>query len=194
MPSRSIDRRQLLVGSAAVAATAAQARSVFAQGAASSSRVVVGVQGTPRTLEPVMEFSNVLWRVGYNVFESLLGIDYAGDQSIKPVLASAWKRVSPTVLELTLREGIRFHNGEIMGVEDVLFSFGEERMMGEKAPGRLVAQTFVGTIERVEGVDARTVRVVTRAPDPLLEQRLAGWGAQIVSKKGYQAAGSFDAW
>jgi peptide/nickel transport system substrate-binding protein len=66
--------------------------------------------------------------------------------------------------------------------------------MGENAPGRAIAQIFVGTIERVEAVDERTVRVVTRASDPLLEQRLADWGAQIICKKAFLAAESFEAW
>jgi peptide/nickel transport system substrate-binding protein len=67
-------------------------------------------------------------------------------------------------------------------------------MLSEAAPGRAVAQVFVGTIERVEAVDPLVVRIVTRTTDPLLEQRLAGWGGQIVRKKSYPAAPSFEAW
>ena len=35
---------------------------------------------------------------------------------------------------------------------------------------------------------------MTREPDPLIERRLAGWGAQIVSKRAFLAAGDWDAW
>jgi peptide/nickel transport system substrate-binding protein len=196
MLMNSISRRRLLEGAAVAGIVATTPGAGFAQtgSPARATRLTVGVQGTPRTLEPLREFSNVLWRVGYNVFEGLLGVDYRGTQAIKPLLARAWTRVSPTVMELTLKDGVRFHNGEVMTAEDVTFSFGQERMMGENAPGRAIAQIFVGTIERVEAVDERTVRVVTRAPDPLLEQRLADWGAQIICKKAFLAAGSFEAW
>jgi peptide/nickel transport system substrate-binding protein len=38
------------------------------------------------------------------------------------------------------------------------------------------------------------VRIITRQPDPLIERRLAGWGAQIISKRAFLAAKDWDAW
>jgi peptide/nickel transport system substrate-binding protein len=184
-------RRTFTSGLAAAAALAASGQTAGAQ---SLRRLTVGIQGTPRSLEPLREFSNVAWRVGYNIFEGLLGIDYKNGLAVVPSLAESHRRLSPTVLEFTLKDGVRFHDGEIMTAEDVAFSFGPERMTGDKAPGRAIANVFVGTIERVEAVDRRTVRVATRATDPLIEQRLAGWGAQVVSKKAFLAAPSFEAW
>ncbi len=160
----------------------------------SGGRLVVATQGSPRSLEPTREFSNVSWRIGYNVFEGLIRVDYKNEMKLVPGLAQAWRRLSPTILELTLKDGVRFHDGQVMTAEDVEFSFGAERMMGEAAPGRAIARIFVGTIARVDAVDARTVRVTSHAPDPLLEQRLAGWAGQVISKRAYLAAPSFEAW
>ena len=185
------NRRNFTLGLAAAGALAASGRAAEAQGA---RRLVVGIQVTPRSLEPLREFSNVAWRVGYNIFESLLGIDYKNGLAVVPALAESHRRISPTVIEFTLKDGVRFHDGEVMTAEDVVFSFGPERMTGDKAPGRAVAGVFVGTVARVEAVDRRTVRFVTRTTDPLIEQRLAGWGAQIISRKAFLAAPSFEAW
>jgi peptide/nickel transport system substrate-binding protein len=186
----TLDRRSVLMGAAALAAAPSGA---LAQ-TASPARLTVAVQGSPRSLEPLREFSNVAWRIGYNVFEGLLAIDFQDNMRIRGGLAESWRRVSPTVTELTLREGVRFHNGDLVTAEDVAFSFGPERMTGDRAPGRPISRIFVGTIARVEAVDARTVRVVTSATDPLIEQRLAGWTAQIVSKRAFLAATNFEAW
>ncbi len=188
----ALDRRRFVAGLSAAALTTT--RDVAAGAKPAPARLVVGTQGSPATLEPTREFSNVLWRIGYNVFEGLLRVDYKDGLKVKPGLAESWQRISPTMVDLTLREGIRFHDGEIMTADDVAFSFGPERMTGEKAPGRAFAPIFVGTIERVEIAGPRTVRVVTKATDPLLEQRLAGWAAQIISRKAYLAAPSFEAW
>ncbi len=187
MPN-AINRRAVLATLAA-ASVASPARA-----ADSRPSLTLGVQSSPQSLEPLREFSNVSWRIGYNVFEGLLSIDYQHGFKLKPALATAWQRLSPTMMEFTLREGVRFHNGDVMTAEDVAFSFGPERMTGDAAPGAPIAKVFVGSIERVEARDARTVRVTTRTTDPLLEQRLAGWGAQIISKRAFLAAPSYAAW
>lgn len=191
MSSFRIDRRHLLTAAAGLAASSALPKDGVAQ---TPGRLVVATQGSPRSLEPVREFSNVSWRIGFNIFESLIRIDYRDGQRLVPGLAQSWRRLSPTMVELTLKDGIRFHDGSVMTSDDVAFSFGERRMMGQNAPGRPISRIFVGTIERVEAVDARTVRVVASAPDPLLEQRLAGWTSQIISRRAYEAAASFEAW
>jgi peptide/nickel transport system substrate-binding protein len=162
--------------------------------ASPGGRLVVATQSSPRSLEPTREFSNVSWRIGYNVFEGLIRVDYKNEFKLVPGLAQSWRRLSPTVLELTLKDGVRFHDASVLTAEDVAFSFGPERMQGEGAPGRAISRIFVGTVQRVDALDARTVRVTTHAPDPLLEQRLAGWAGQIISKRAWLAAASFEAW
>ncbi len=145
-------------------------------------------------LEPVREVSNVLFRTAYNIFDTLITVDFRDNSRLKPGLATAWRRTEPRVLELDLREGVRFHNGDILTAEDVAFSFGAKRVSDPSAPGHALSRPFLGTIESVTAIGERQVRVVTRAPDPLIEQRLAGWASQIISKRAFEAASSFEAW
>jgi peptide/nickel transport system substrate-binding protein len=143
--------------------------------AAQRPTLTLGVQGSPRTLEPLMDNSNVLWRIGYNVFDTLIRVDYKDGGKLVPGLAKEWTRVSPTELDFTLRDDVKFHNGETMTADDVAFTFGEERAFGEKAPGAPLARAFIGTIAKVEAVAPFKVRVTTKQPDPLIEAR--GWPA-----------------
>ncbi len=186
-------RRDVLTGLAASAAVAglpaaARSQSVLPP---QSARLIVGMPAGPRSLEPTREVSNVIFRTAYNIYDTLIAIDFKNDAKLVPGLATSWTRLSPTMVELTLREGVHFHDGSIMTAEDVAFSFGAERM-GEKSPGHPLTRPFVGGFERVEAVDPRTVRVVSRASDPLIEQRLASWGSQIISKKAFLATASTD--
>ena len=162
--------------------------------AAVPKRLVVAMPVSPRSLEPVRETSNVLFRTAYNIFDTLIAVDYRNGAALKPSLATAWRRTEPRVLELELRDGVRFHDGSPFTAEDVAFSFGPERVSDPNAPGYAQTRPLLGTIEHVEAVEPRLVRIVTRAPDPLIEQRLAGWAGQIVSKRAYLAAPSFQAW
>ena len=124
--------------------------------------LTLGVQGSPRTLEPVMDNSNVLWRIGYNVFDTLIRVDYKDGGKLVPSLAKEWKRVSPTELEFTLREDVKFHNGESFSADDVIFSV--KRI---KADGSDMAYT-VAAVTEVKKIDDLTVDFIMSKPNPIL--------------------------
>lgn len=147
--------------------------------------LTIAVNALPRGMEAGSDTGNVDIRVIYSIFDTLIRRDFrsseAGDGGdLIPGLAVSWERVSPTELELELRENVRFHNGELFTADDVLFTFSPERLIGEN-PILAEGLAYFNTISRVEKVDDMTVRFVTEAPDLLLEQRLAGYAAGIVS-------------
>ena len=154
--------------------------------------VVVALDVIPRQLDPLLNQLNPAYRTLWNVFDSLLTVDYAGDGSILPALAESWERIDARTIELTLREGVMFHDGSPLTVEDVIFSFGPERRTDPDSPGFGTAQQFLGTIETVEALDDRRLRVTANVDDPTLEIRLTAWGSQIISKAAFEAAGGFE--
>jgi peptide/nickel transport system substrate-binding protein len=155
--------------------------------------LTVAVADLPPTLEPAMELSNVGTRVTYSVFDTLIRRDFlsssdGGGSQLKPHLAESWERVSPRELIVRLRRGVKFHNGDELTAEDVLFTFAQGRLWGEK---RSIPEgaAYFGVLEAVEGVDSHTVRFRTRAPDVLLEHRLASWASWIVHRRSYEQLG-----
>src|SRR5262245_62541471 len=56
------------------------------------------------------------------VFDSLVHFD-AEKREYKPLLATSWKRLDDRTYEFKLRQGVKFHDGSPLGVEDVLYSF-----------------------------------------------------------------------
>ena len=80
-------------------------------------------------------------------------------QRMGPALAETWSE-SPDGLmyEFTLRQGLKFHNGDPCTTEDVQFSF--ERYKGTGA------KEFKAKVKSVEVVDARTVRFHLHEPWP----------------------------
>lgn len=190
---RPISRRTVLAGGLATGVFAAFGRDAAAAG---GRRIVVAMPNSPQTatLEPAREYTNVAFRMGYNLFDNLIAVDFGGDGKLVPALATRWERTSPTTVDFTLRDGVKFHNGQTMTAEDVAFSFGPERMSDPKAPGYAQTRPFLSTLERVEATGPMTVRVTTKGPDPLILRRLAGWGGQIVSKAAFLAAPNFAVW
>lgn len=156
--------------------------------------ITVAVQGNPPSFEPLTTESLVAYRVIYNIFDNLIDVDYSDNYKLIPGLATEWKRMDGKTLELKLRAGVKFHDGSTFSADDVVFSFGPERLLGEKAPGWPAARSFWTNLDKVEKVDNMTVRFVMKTNDILLEQRVAGWTGQIVCKKAFEAAGNWKEW
>jgi len=177
-----------------LAAVAAMLAAICAaiQPAAADNRpdMVIAVNKLPRALEPAIQSGNVDVRVNYSIFDTLIRRDFlhqakTGEVRLVPGLAKSWKRISPTTLELELRQGVKFHDGGEFTADDVLFSFGKERVYGKEAPARR-ARIFIGDLDRIEKLGPYKVRFVMKAPDPIIEHRLAGYCAWIVSKAAFE--------
>jgi len=155
---------------------------------------VIAVPKNPPTLEPMRENSNVAMRVIYNVLDTLIDIDFNDNFKLVPGLATSWKRIDNKTVEFKLRKGVQCHNGEKFDAEDVAFSFGQERLMGEKAPGWAIAKQYLGGLQGVKVIDSYTVQISSKKPDPLLEQRMSNYMGQIICKDAYLAAKDWDDW
>ena len=191
----SLNRRRLLQG-AALAPFILNALPAFAAGD-SRPDFTVAVAALPATLEPARELSNVGTRVTYSIFDTLIRRDFlgtpdGGGSDLKPHLAKSWERKSPSELIVTLRQGVKFHNGDELTADDVAYTFRDGRLRGAKAqiPG---GKPYFGILADCQAVDRYTVRFTTSVPDVLLEQRLASWCAWIVNKRAYEEMG-FEAY
>lgn len=99
------------------------------------------------------------------VYESLVYYN-ARSFKVEPVLATAWKQVTPTQLRLTLRTGVKFHDGAPFTADDAVFSI--QRAM-QKTSNYAV---FTQGIDRVVKVDAGTIDIFTKDPNPVLLNQL----------------------
>jgi peptide/nickel transport system substrate-binding protein len=157
--------------------------------AADRPSLVIAVNKLPRGLEPAVRTGNVDVRVTYSIFDTLIRRDFLASKQgnaskLKPGLATSWKRISPTTLELELRKGVKFHNGDAFTADDVLFTFSKDRVRGKKAaiPG---GRRYFDNIDKVEKLSDHKVRFITKKPDLVLEQRLSSYSSWIVNKNAY---------
>ncbi|MGO7565037.1 ABC transporter substrate-binding protein, partial [Rhizobium johnstonii] len=72
-------------------------------------------------LDTLREQSNVGQLIfNSSLWESLIGLDWLGNLSSVPSLATEWRRIDDNTVELKLRQGVKFHNGDEMTAEDSL--------------------------------------------------------------------------
>ncbi|MBI5246263.1 MAG: ABC transporter substrate-binding protein [Elusimicrobia bacterium] len=150
----------LLLSPAAASPAAASTRNVLA--------VCDDVQD-PLTLDPHKQFAEKNHTLLQQIFEGLVRFDPQG--RIEPALAISWERRDPLRMRFHLRRDVRFHDGEPFDAESVRFTVA--RYLDPKTG--FPALGFISSLDKVEIVDDHTVDIVTKFPDGLLLNRLAGF-------------------
>ncbi|MBP1847415.1 peptide/nickel transport system substrate-binding protein [Rhizobium petrolearium] len=180
--------------------------------------VALQSMGTAGTLDTSDNGGTAARKYQNMIFEQLIELDLSDPNlSSRPGLATEWKWLNDTTLEVKLRHGVKFHNGDEMKADDVVFSFSDERYgrLPEQVKAREAGQTTFtradGTkgivppaitaanrksewplLKSVEKVDDYTVRFVMEKATLDTEARLARVNyAAIISKRGFQQAKSW---
>ena len=98
--------------------------------------------------------------ITFNVFEHLMELDKDG--TLVPRLATKWHWLDDRTLEVTLRQGVIFHNGEVFNAEIVKLNWDENTRLRQPHQGGEYLNFKPGS--RVEIIDPYTVRF--RFPEP----------------------------
>ena len=213
-------RRRLITATGLAAASLGLPRVAIGQSDQRPS-ITIAVQqiANSASLEPLREQSNVGQRVFSFLFEPLIMANLLGKLEPVPGVAESWKRLDDRTVEFSLRKGVKFHNGDELTADDVVFTFSRERMFGpdydissnktlftsvlirdsvdgKKLPPEVpaVAKRLFPALEKVEAVDKYTVRFTNRTPDVTLEGRLARMGSDIVSRRAFDEAKTWMDW
>jgi peptide/nickel transport system substrate-binding protein len=129
-------------------------------------------RGEIRVVESWRPDINVL---GHNVLQSLFV--YALDKNeLAPSLGVSREWIDDRTLEVRLRQGVLFHNGEPFDAQAVKFNLEYQR---QHNPGRGV-QVYMKNLKEIQIMDTHTIRMILNQPDALVLDKIvigptAGW-------------------
>ena len=100
----------------------------------------------------------------FTIYEALIGLDEEGN--FQPALAERWEvEEDARTWTFHLREGVRFHNGDVLDASDVVATLG--RVLDPAIGGAFGTQgvyiSYLGTAD-ISALDDSTVRIVTEDP------------------------------
>lgn len=130
--------------------------------------LVYGHQSKVDTLDHYKTTGGLSWTLGNLMWDSVVELDPKTNQ-IVPGAAKSWKIINDTTWEFTLHDGIKFHNGNPLNAEAVRFTIMEAILHPERKSTRAGHFKWV---DRIEVVDPLTFRIITKAPYPLVLERL----------------------
>lgn len=147
--------------------------------------ITVAIEGEPASMDPAFDYDFVSGLAVSSVTEGLLKF-CENDTKLCPNLAESYT-VSPdgTTYTLKIRQGVKFHDGSTMTVDDVVFSLNRIR------DTKLASYVgwMLANVADVKAPDASTVVITMTQPDALVEYALAATAAHVVNKKFVEANG-----
>ncbi|WP_394199143.1 ABC transporter substrate-binding protein [Litoreibacter albidus] len=138
-------------------------------GTAFAQSITVGAANISDYLDPGRDHSNVGSQFYYNSFDTLIDRDHSKlEPEWTPALATEWTLVDDTTMELKLREGVTFHNGEDMTADDVVFSLNR-MYQATFAPYVVRSKDRLANFAEAVKIDDYTVQIKTERAEPLWE-------------------------
>ena len=118
--------------------------------------------------------------VSRHVYDQLIFRDPVTSE-YKPLLATSWKFISDTVMELELRKGVTFHNGAKFSADDVVYVFN----YAANPDNKVKYWSFVNWIKEVKKIDDYKIQIIMNEPFPAALEYLSN--ALPVYPKDYYA-------
>ncbi|WP_088148419.1 ABC transporter substrate-binding protein [Achromobacter denitrificans] len=169
--------RTVKLVSAALLALGAHA----AQANKAGNSLNIAFDAAPATLDAYKESDRPGLALARMVFSGLLQKNQDTGE-FGPAIATGYKFVDDTTIELPIRKDVKFHDGTLLTIDDVLYTLNLVSSEGYKAR----FQNQVAWIAKVEKASDDTVRIKMKTPYPLALEMLSE-NLPIYPRKYYEA-------
>ena len=171
-----IKKLALALISAAIAATPALAGK-------RDNSIKFAYDQVPESIDPYFNNVRIGGIIAEQVWDNLIYRDPTTNE-YKGQLATGWKWIDDKTLELDLRQGVKFHNGEEFDADDVVYTLN----FVSKPESKVVSTQNVSWIDRAEKLGKHKVRIVSKTPFPAAIEYLAG-PIRILPNEYYEKVG-----
>lgn len=119
-----------------------------------ASNTLVVAMNTPKTLNPLYNTQSNVMQALYLIYSPLVNIEEDG--TLSSSLAESWVvSESQTAVTVTLRQGLKWHDGTPLTSEDVIFTLNQIQQITD-----CPYKQAVENIQTVEKIDATTVKII----------------------------------
>jgi len=131
--------------------------------------LVAGIESHPLQLDPRHSTDANSVRIGNLIYGSLLRFDE--HLRLRPELAASWRRLDKRTYEITVRNDVRFHNGQRLTATDVKYTFESILDPAIRSPKRALLKQLAA----VEQTGTHRLRFHLNVPHaPFVEQFTLG--------------------
>ncbi|HDY7832115.1 TPA: ABC transporter substrate-binding protein [Vibrio vulnificus] len=128
---------------------------------AAAADIKVAYDADPVSLDPHEQLSGGTLQMSHMVFDPL--VRYTQKLDFEPRLAEKWERVNDTTYRFQLRKGVKFHSGNELTADDVVWTFAR---LKDSPDFKAIFEPY----EKMVKVDDYTVELVSKGAYPLVLQ------------------------
>ncbi|MCK1797947.1 ABC transporter substrate-binding protein [Streptomyces sp. XM4193] len=153
-------------------------------GSGDDDSIVLGMTDTVQSVDPASGYDPGSWLVFNNVFQSLLSFPKGGGGP-QPEAAErcGFRDSNSRVFSCTLREGLRFSNGNELTSKDVKHSFDRTLAIDDPDGPAVMLQS----LRKVSTPDELTAVFHLKKPDATFPQKIASGAGSLVDHRVYPA-------
>jgi peptide/nickel transport system substrate-binding protein len=159
-----------------------------ASGGKPGGELKIALESDVVTLDPPMATDVYSGYVYSQIHETLFQVDH--DMKIVPLLAEKVDQPDDKTYVISLRKGVKFHNGEELTSDDVKFSYARVMDPATKSPRAANLTDAVESAEKIEAPDKYTVKITLKSPFAPFMERMTYGALSILNKKATEAAGA----
>jgi len=137
------------------------AAAVLAMNSAEAADLVIGSATEPSAIDPQFSRTGNNQNIAQSVFDRLVQTD--ATINMEPALAASWTNTDPLTWQVKLRDGVKFHDGNPLTADDVIFSLNRAKNI-PNSPAPFSGN--VAAIADMKAIDNLTIEFKTKAPTP----------------------------
>ena len=127
---------------------------------AAAADITVAYDADPVSLDPHEQLSGGTLQMSHMVFDPL--VRFTQDMEFEPRLAESWERVDNETMRFNLRKGVKFHSGNELTADDVVWTFQRLKSSAD-------FKGIFAPLVALNKVDDYTVEIKTDGTYPLIE-------------------------
>lgn len=127
---------------------------------AAAANITVAYDADPVTLDPQEQLSGGVMQLSHMVFDPL--VRFNQDMEFEPRLAESWDRVDNETMRFNLRKGVKFHSGNELTADDVVWTFARLKSSPD-------FKGIFAPLVSLTKVDDYTIEIKTDGTYPLVE-------------------------
>lgn len=123
--------------------------------------ITIGYASDPVSLDPHEQLSGDTLQLSHMSFDPL--VRFTQTMDFEPRIAEKWERVNANTMRFFLRKGVKFHSGNQLTADDVVWTFNR---LKRSADFKAIFEPY----QKIYKVDDYTIDLVSHQPYPLVLQ------------------------
>lgn len=114
--------------------------------------IIIGQTTLPRAIDPVSTYSSSDFEIMYQIYPTVLNTN-PSEAELRGDIASSFEFISPREYQVTIKDGLKFANGNTLDASDVVFSMN--RLLETSEEGG--PQALLGSVVGARQIDSLTL-------------------------------------